>query len=144
MGWELPVARGPLAGCGQSGGGGTWVSAGPSAALLAGAGWGPGRVIQVRWDSGKDSGVMSAGQALDPGPPCAAHLPSSGQQEPAAPCGATHMCEAEGGPPARTRTSHTNATLAEMSRETAALLRALTWGAWPHLDSRPSGAGRQP
>ena len=97
----------------------------------------------MRRDSGKDSGVMSAGQALDPGPPCAAHLPSSGQQDLAATRGGTHVCEAEGGPPARTRTSHTDATLAEMSRETAALLRALTRGAWPHLDSRPSGAGRQ-
>ena len=56
MGWELPVARGPRVGCGRSTGGRTRVTVGPLASLQAGVGWGPGRVIQTRWDGDKDSG----------------------------------------------------------------------------------------
>ena len=83
---------------------------------------------------------MSAGQALGPGPPRAAHLPSSAQPDLAATRGGTQARKAEGGPPARTRTSHTKAILAKMFRETASLLGTSTQGKWPHLDSRPAGA----
>ena len=150
MGWELPVARGPRVGCGRSTGGRTRVTVGPLASLQAGVGWGPGRVIQTRWDDDKDSGddEHRAGSGPRPTLRGTPSRPAGSKTQrlllrPWRPPVEGPTCEAAGGPPASTWTGHTNATLVETSHETAALLGASTQGEWPHLGSRPTGAGRQ-